>query len=268
MPLRGSRPSITKEATTKSLVIISDMHCGSVHGLTPPEYFKTHRQSIQREAWDAYIAMTRKWAAPDILLVNGDSIDGTQSKQGGAELITSDRNVQCQMAVDAIKRWHAKTILMTYGSKYHVGEQAEDFEFNIAHQVGAKIEGRLYFDVEGMIIDARHKVGSSSIPHGRATPLIREMMWNLMKAAEDVGPHVNMVIRSHVHYHLWIEQPNRIMFTTPALQLSRGRYGARECVGETHWGAIRLMIDKKQIVGKDIATWSLHGNKAKVIRIR
>ncbi len=220
----------------RSIVIISDLHCGSIYGLTPPEYFKTYRSSIQREAWDAYISMARRWGAPDVLVVNGDAIEGTQSRQGGAELITSDRNVQSDMAVDCIRRWHADEILMTYGSKYHVGEQAEDFEYNIAQRVKATIEGRLFFMLGGMTFDVRHKVGSSSIPHGRATALIREMMWDLMKAAEDTGPKVSVVVRSHVHYHIWIEQPGRVMFTTPALQLSRGRYGARECTGETHWG--------------------------------
>jgi hypothetical protein len=244
------------------------LHCGSTYGLTPPDHFQDHHLTLQKETWDAYVAMTRKWAHPDILIVNGDTIEGTQSKQGGAELITADRNIQCEIAVEALQKWNAGQIFMTYGSRYHVGEQAEDFEYNIAKTLNATIEGRLYLNIEGMIFDIRHKLGQSVIPHGRATILLREMLWDLIKAGHDAGPKVNVVVRSHVHYHIWVEQPNQVMFTTPCLQLARGRYGSRECIGETHWGAIRLTIHKGQIIGKDINIWKLAANNPKVIRIK
>lgn len=212
--------------------------------------------------------MTRKWAEPDVLLVNGDCIEGRQDRQGGAELITNDRNVQAEMAIYCIREWRAKKILMTYGTPYHTGSQAEDYEYNIAKECDAKIEGKLFFELEGMTIEARHKVGRSIIPHGRAAPLMRDMMWNTLEAAEAEEPRADILIRSHVHYHLWIEEPGKIMLTTPALQLARGRFGSRECVGQVHWGAIRLLIDKGHIVGKDIKIWRLHANKPKIYRIK
>lgn len=255
---------------TKSLVIISDLHCGSVYGLTPPGWAsnKSPHYKLQQEAWLAYKNIARKWSEPDILLINGDLIEGRQERQGGAELITNDRNVQSEMAVYCIREWRAKNILMTYGTTYHVGSTGEDFEYNIAKDVDAKIGGKLFFNVEGMTINARHKVGSSSVPQGRGTALLREMAWNLMESVDDQEPKSDILIRSHVHYHIWIEQPGRVMFTTPALQLSRGRYGSRECTGETHWGAIRLTINKGQIVGRDIICQNLIGNRPQVIRIK
>lgn len=254
---------------TKRMVVMSDTHCGSVFGLTPPKYFEAceERRAMQREAWRNYCRLVKKWKGPDVLVVNADCIDGNQHKSGGAELTTPDRNIQCDMAVECIEMWNAKKILMTYGSKYHVSEQAEDFEYLIAQRLGATIGGRLYFDVEGLVCDVRHKIGSSGIPHGRATPLLREMMWDLMKEATECGPKVRMVIRSHVHYHIWIEQPERYMFTTPALQLSRGRYGSRECTGETHWGAIELKINKGKVIGKDVEACRLLANSHPIIKI-
>lgn len=252
----------------KSIVIVSDTHCGSVFGLTPPEYFSKHHETMQQEGWKAYKKMTRDWERPDILVGNGDMIEGTQSKQGAAELITPDRNVQVDMAEECLREWHAKKIFLTYGSKYHVGEQAEDFEYNIAKSLKAKIEGRLFINVEGMTFDIRHKVGMSVVPYGRATILLRDLAWDLIREANGSGPRVDVVVRSHVHYHIWIEQPGKIAFTTPALQLARGRFGSRECVGETHWGAIRLTIHKGQIVEKNIKIISLISNKQAVIKVK
>ena len=212
--------------------------------------------------------MTYKWETPDVLLVNGDCIEGRQERQGGAELLTNDRNVQCNMAVKSIIEWNAKKVLMTFGTAYHTGSEAEDFEYTIANQLNAEIEGRLFFEIEGMTIDARHKVGVSSIPHGRATSLLRDIAWNIIKSGLNEEPRANIIIRSHVHYHLWVEQPDRVAFTTPALQLSRGRYGSRECAGETHWGAIRLTIDNGKITGRDIWIHRLHANKPRIFRIK
>jgi hypothetical protein len=171
------------------------------------------------------------------------------------------------MAVRCIALWEAKRVMMTYGTGYHVGEQAEDFEYNIAPRVKATIEGRLLFELGGMVIDARHFVGSSGIPHGRGTALLREVMWSLVEEADGM-PKVDMIIRSHVHYHIWIEQPGKIALTTPALQLRGGRFGSRKMTGKVHWGAIRLTIQDGQIIGREVSIWNLAANKPKIIKIK
>jgi len=251
----------------KSIVFISDTHCGSVYGLTPPEFQREHKSKMQSEAWNAYKKIVDKYKYPDLLVCNGDMIDGNQQKAGGAELFTTDRNVQSECAIQCIAPWHAKKILMTYGTPYHTGSH-EDFEYNIASCLDAEIEGRLYFKCEGLTFDVRHKVGLSSIYHGRGTALLKEMGWDLMKEAEGMSPKVDVVVRSHVHYHVWIETGNKIMFTTPALQLSRGRFGSRECSGITNWGVIHLILDNGQIAGKDVILWNLTENKPKVMKIK
>lgn len=257
----------------KEIVILSDTHCGSVYGLTPPSQFIPHFKKLQSEGWIAFKKMVHKWFRPDIVIANGDLIEGTQSKQGGAELITPDRNVQCDMAVECLEEWDAKEYFLTYGTKYHVGEQAEDFEYHIAETLRcrgrkATIEGRLFLKVEGMTLDVRHKVGTSGIPHGRATALLKEMMWDLIEEAKDNGPKVDIVIRSHAHYHILVEDPDKTMIITPGLQLKRGRYGTRECQGEIHWGALRLTIHKGKIINKEKMIWKLHANRPKIFRIK
>lgn len=253
----------------KTLVIISDLHSGSVFGLCPPGYWEADddRRSMQKEAWQAYMKIVNRWKKPDILLVNGDCIEGTAKKDGGAELTTLDRNIQCEMAVKSISQFQAGQILMTYGTKYHTGDQAEDFEYNIAQDLGAKIGGRIDFEIDGLIFNARHKIGGSSIFNGRASAIMREMAWSLINESVDNSPKVRVIIRSHVHYHIWIEQGDRVMFTTPCLQLSRGRYGSRECSGETHWGAIRLTISKGTIIKKEVELCRLRSNAPRLMKL-
>jgi len=254
----------------KTLAIISDIHCGSVYGLTPPgwQVEKSPYYKMQCEAWKHYDRMVRKWTKPDILLVNGDCIEGRQERQGGAELMTNDRNVQAEIAEYCIAIWKPKNLIMTFGSDYHTAGQAEDFEHNIARNLGGKIGGNMFFSCEGLTFNARHKVGTSTIFHGRATALLKELMWSLIKEAQDGWPKVDVIIRSHAHYNMWIEQPGKVAFITPSLQLARGRYGSRQLSGNVHWGAMRLTLDKGQIVGRDIVCHNLRGNKPRIIRIK
>jgi len=254
----------------KRLVIVSDLHCGSIFGITPT-YWQEKRDSkyhkSQKESYQTYLDLTNKWKNPDILLCNGDAIEGSATRQGGVELITTDRNLQCDMAVKCLELWNAKQTLMTYGTPYHTGD-TEDFEYNIANRLDATIGGNLFFEAEGLVINARHKIGASSIPHGRATPLLKEIAWNLLNSVTCNEPIADILIRSHVHYHVWVESEGRVAFTTPGLQLKRGRFGSRQCTGSIHWGAIRLGLDKGQIVEKEVICKNLKGNKPRVIKIK
>lgn len=256
----------------KTVVIISDLHCGSTYGITPPDEWKSPNKEIQEEAWNEYCRIANMWNSPDILIVNGDAIEGNQSRQGGAELLTPDRTVQGDMAVTAISKLRAKNTFMTYGTPYHVGEKAEDFERGIAKDLKAKIEGRLYLNVEGVILDVRHKIGTSAVPHGRATAILREMMWALIKEANETGPHVDVIVRSHAHYNISINVPGkkdmRRAIITPGLQLARGRFGSRECSGETHWGAIRLTVDKGQVIKEEVEICTLNANKPRIFKVK
>lgn len=255
-------------------MIVSDFHCGNIYGLTPPSHFQEkHNRDLQEEAFDSYRAMIKKWGQPDILINNGDSIDGNQSRQGGAELITTDRNVQVEMAMELLEMWKPKKLYMTYGTAYHIGSSAEDFEYQLAERLKERgvptiIEGHLFLDIEGVTFDIRHKVATSGVFHGRATALLRELMWCLVKEANETGPKVDVVVRSHAHYHILIETPEKLAFITPALQLARGRFGSRECSGEIHWGAMRLIVDKGKVIQKDKHIWKLRANKAKIYKIK
>lgn len=222
---------------------------------------------MQEEAWTEYLRIVKKWYKPDVLLVNGDAIEGRQSRQGSSELITANLEEQARMATICINQFRAKRIMMTYGTSYHTSPEAEDWEHIIAQDLKADISGHLFFELEGLTFDCRHKTNSSGVPHGRATPLLKDMVWNNIKS-ETTEPLANVIIRSHVHYFMLCETPECCVLSTPSLQLSRGRYGSREMSGETHWGAIRLLINKGKIVQRDIDICKLHANSHKVIKIK
>jgi hypothetical protein len=225
-------------------VVISDLHCGHITGLTPPEFQQINTGKygdFQKESWIWYTNMIERLKPIDVLIVNGDAIDGRQEKSGGCELITGNRITQTDMATECILKMNAKKIYIVRGTPYHTGKE-EDWEDIIAKNVDAvSVSSHLKLSINGCIFDVRHKTGRSNIPHGRFTMMARTAMWNdLMNSHE--SKKANVIIRSHVHYHIFGgHSNNRVFMTTPALQ-GQSEYGLKECEGNVDYGIIHFDI--------------------------
>ena len=230
------------------VLVMSDLHCGHITGLTPPQYQQDGiNGGFQRESWMWFKNTIERIKPIDVLIVNGDAIDGRQEKSGGKELITGDRLTQVNMAVECINAVHAKKIYIVKGTPYHTGKE-EDLENLIYEKVGAEsISAHLKLLINNCLFDVRHKTGRSNIPHGRFTAMARTAMWNdLMNHTEE--NKANIIIRSHVHYHIYGgHSNNRIFMTTPALQ-GDTEYGYKECEGNVDYGVIYFDITKNGIV--------------------
>lgn len=231
---------------------MSDLHAGHVVGLTPPSWHDTPSKTAEpvraklanfrTKAFDIYYNTIKSLKPIDVLLVNADCIDGRGEKSGGTELLTTDRDKQCDMAAEIIKCVGAKKIVMTYGTPYHTGT-LEDFETQIAKEVKAeKIGGHEWVKVNGLVFDLKHKVGSSTIPHGRFTSIAKEKLWNTLWSEREESPKSNVIIRSHVHYHGYCGGNDWIAMTTPALQGPGSKYGSRQCSGTVDFGLIHFDV--------------------------
>lgn len=234
------------------LVIVSDFHSGHEVGLTHPDFNPTYRHGsvaqklsdIRTENWKWYAKTVKSLQPINVLLVNGDCIDGKGEKSGGTELLTADRDEQCEIAQANIEACEAEQVFMSYGSNYHTGV-SEDFENKIAKAVKAvKIGGQDWIEIGGVVINYRHHTGSSAIPHGRFTPIAREHLWSLLWAERGEYPRADILIRSHVHYHIFMGGQGWLAMTTPALQGYGSKYGSRRCVGTVDFGLVYFDIEK------------------------
>jgi hypothetical protein len=234
----------------KRMVVVADFHSGHEYGLTPPDWHRsgTGRTAktgrFERSLWKFYTQAIDNLGPVDILVVNGDCIEGKGESSGGVELITPDRHDQAQMAADAINHAGAKHVRIVYGTRRHVGKD-EDFEDVLVDKVKAKdvkIQGHAFFRVNGCGVDFKHKVASSNIPHGRHTAIAREHLWNVMWAEHQRQPRADILIRSHVHYFDYCGGTNWLGVTTPALTYN-SHYGVRECSGLVDVGFLVFDFD-------------------------
>jgi len=247
----------------RRVLVISDFHSGHVLGLTHPGYdftsghkTMTAHHVVRRTIWNWYKDTVTR-LKPDIVIMNGDAIDGKGEKSGGTELLTLDRDEQCEMAIAGLRAIPRRPkFFMSYGTGYHTGNM-EDWEDVIAREIQAeKIGAEDTIDVNGLLINYRHHIGRSGIPHGRHTAIAREKLWNLLWAERGEYPKADVIIRSHVHYYDGAFGADWVGFTTPALQGYGSKYGGRVVTGTVHVGLVYL-----DVWAKDKFTW-----KAEILR--
>lgn len=231
----------------KRVVAISDLHSGHLVGLTPPAWWVSKERSrtlraVQEEMWRFYEATLAVLQPIDALLVLGDCIDGAGYRSGGTEELTTDHEEQCSMAGTAIREARAKKIVMCHGTPYHVGKGGEAYERQIAREVDATIGGHEWAEAHGVVFDLKHKVGSSSIEHGRHTAVARERIANLLWNDRQLAPRANILLRGHVHYFNFCGGHDWLGITMPALQGPGSKYGVEQCSGLVSFGLLSFDI--------------------------
>jgi len=259
----------------KSIILTGDWHCGGRTGLTMPEYQSNdspgseyeYYAKIQQAMWFFYssgIDSIRDKYGIDLLVINGDAIDGNGSKNGGGEMLYTDRNIQVKMAEKIARFINPKKCLVIAGTPYHTGQE-EDFEATLASNLNADFGSHEFVDVNGLIIDCKHKVGSSGIPHGRHTAIAREALWNLLWNEKGVQPRADVLIRSHVHYHGYCGDSDTLRMTLPAMQLWT-KYGGRQCSGTIDLGFVHMVVDDTDGDKKPSYSWQAHLLDLKVFK--
>lgn len=238
-------------------IVISDKHCGHLVGLTPPEWqipYAPHSKSqrskfakVQHEVWEWYVSTLKSIGNVDFVFSLGDDIDGDGGRSGGSELITVDRDEQCDMAVACNSQIKTSNPgIMVYGTPYHTGV-SEDFESQIARELGWKIGSHEQPVIDGKVFDLKHKIGSSKKKELRYTALGNEIVANHEWANAGQQKRADCIIRGHVHYYKYVEDEDSMGFTCPALQGYGSKFGARQCSGRVNVGITQITIDEGMI---------------------
>ena len=238
----------------KRVVVISDLHCGHLVGLTHPDFDSkpNNIESVFYQMWKRRNRYWKKYAQAmeqlqpiDVLIVNGDVIDGKGLKSGSTELLLADRVDQVECAIACIEQAKAKKVFMSYGTGYHEGN-IDDWAKGVANGANVqRINSHWWIDVNGLTFDYKHHVGSSSVPYGRMTAIAKEWVWNIIKSKDNEYPESDIIIRSHVHYFSYGGGGDWLALTTPALQGHQTKYGERRMSGSVDWGLVYFDVSEK-----------------------
>lgn len=223
---------------------LADSHVGHIVGLWP-ENFETRNGIVHSlnvgQQWllEKFMAeadrIGRLEHKPKAVVINGDAIDGTQTKQRALEAVSVDTPDQSKAAqrlyTEFLERaglWGKVPVYMIAGTEYHDGLSGAAVE-GLAEGLGCQIyEGRgsgrfakEVLDLEvypGRVINFQHGIGVSTGLY-RATAPDQEGIWSALAGREGKLPKAEVLVRSHAHYYVHIEHESKHILISPCWQL-------------------------------------------------
>lgn len=204
------------------ILILSDLHCGSVYGLSVPEFRLSdgsvhHPNPMQEWLWEKWCLVADRIGRVDVAVINGDVIDGSQRAQRGTELSAVMLEDQAEMAVHAIRKMLGRSgrrvqIFGVHGTEYH-DQYGGAYAERVYSRLGAIPynglgPGRWGHDVLNLNIHSR----TINITHTirSTTTLIHDL-----RVVQ--GPDV--IVRSHLHKFMCVEVRGKMGLITPCWQL-------------------------------------------------
>ena len=265
-----------REYGMKRVLFLTDKHCGSQVGLTPPSYqtacidnpeteehFKRNKYSeLQKECWNWYIRHLDLIGPVYKTFILGDSIDGDGKRSGGTEQITTDRKQQAAIAVECLSHVNTESFLFVYGTPYHTG-QAEDFENEVARHYNAKIGSHEWEDVNGVVFDLKHKQSNCINP---STGLFNEVVANREWSVLDEQPKADVLVRAHTHRFCVLEMEDCLAISLPSLQAYGTKFGSRQCSRKVQFGMVALDVWPDGFVQRHVFIAKLAGHVTHVNR--
>lgn len=209
----------------ETIAIMADLHCGSRCGLCHPdsEYGKPNK--AQKYLWDCWMWLAENWPRPDLLVLNGDVIDGVQKKSEGTGLHTSKMSEQAEMALECLRtlvdKLKPKKLARTAGTPYHEGFHGATSLIDQALGIKTLTEMEP-LDIEladGRVLNVKHHPeGGMGLYLG--TVQDREALWATIAESRQGLPEATFIIRSHLHIYSRFDGCGKTHVITPSFQLA------------------------------------------------
>jgi len=242
----------------KKILVVGDLHGGSVWALSPPKYMTKHgnafpQNEIQKHLWKNWrkfldVVEKRQY---DTLILNGDNIDGPAYRDRGRCLMSSDMEDQVTNSAtileELIKRGGFGEAYVLSGTDYHTSIQ-QDNEAQLAKYIDAEYVGLGPFDfkVEDVSINVSHGTGSTYWYRGTKMDKIGFAMQ--LNIAGGGLYDSRYIVRSHLHFRGALEYEHQSIFVVPCWQAQTDYMRKKDPLKMIpNIGSMELTIDGKEV---------------------
>lgn len=230
----------------RTIVFLNDLHAGSYYGLWPRDRLPRGGHSGPRYLLRCWEQLLAEWPEKvDLLILNGDLIDGPQKKSAGTGVFAVSDKEQVEGAIELLEAWtkRARVTLRCWGTPYHEGHTDPLFALDLA--LGIR-ESRQMFDLDlgsGILNIAHHPMGGAALYQGTTTD--REALWSTIAGATKRTLTPRWIVRAHHHHFMVQETEHKTVVKSPCWQLATP-YATKT----SHWrfqpslGAVMMIADE------------------------
>lgn len=194
--------------SSELVLVISDTHCGSDVGLLPPEVILDDGHKIgygknkwQKWLWESFestleVMLAKIGSSPFTLVLNGDLIEGMHHRSDEVVAAKIMEHLAIARASLGFIVESAAQVYVVRGTECHTRDTetvfARDFGLEKAHDF-------IQFEVNGVLIDARHHMPCTSRLHLEATALGIVAANNRSNAVRAGHKPARIFLRGHRH---------------------------------------------------------------------
>lgn len=218
-----------KKMIKRAIALIADLHSGHKMALFPEQWTdkngnvfkakKGHKELLKN--WKHFCNECDKFEVDTIINI-GDTIEGTNRKQFGADLFTSNLNEQVDITVELQKMIVNKSrdYYLFEGSGYH-----GSLDYKIADAVvdkirpfsksAAVVDPVQYFKIKGteLVVYGQHGAGGSLMYH--SGKLERDIKAHMLREATGQLPRAKLFINAHFHFYDCVQIMGRVSVQCP-----------------------------------------------------
>ena len=231
--MNKSKRKKTKKEQIRSILVVSDLHCGSTVALLPPEFETIEGQAVkqnkvQKWLWECWLDATGPWLksvigdAPFALVINGDAIEGVH--HGTTQVVSpdpADHRVAAEQVLAPLAE-RASLVVVVKGTEVHTLNS----EVQMGHNLGASrhpstgltAADRWLIDCAGVRCGCRHHIGTSARAYLEASQLSIHLGNEQIEAARVGHPVPRVLGCAHRHRYGRYDDAHGLCFVSPPWQ--------------------------------------------------
>lgn len=256
--------------TPRTIIVVSDTHCGCRMGLCHPDGATLDGGGLytpsvlQRKLWTHWTDFWDEWVPsvtkgePYIVVFNGDALDGNH--HGATTQISHNLADQANIAKAALGPFVSRAAAYYHirGTEAHVGPSGAEEE-RLAQSLGAKPDAQgnfarwdLWLDLMGHVCHFTHHIGTTGSSSYEATAIGKELVEAYVEAGRWGRPAPQVVARSHRHrFGEWRQYGAKGLvssFATPAWQLKTPFvYRTQGRLSEPQIGGVAIRVGDEEL---------------------
>mgnify|MGYP000846706337 CR=1 FL=1 len=223
------------EGIVMTILVVSDLHCGSTVGLMHPDDYSLN--SVQQYLYDKWSQMATAVGHVDTLIVNGDAVDGPNKAEEALGLTTPDMSEQCEIVHSLLSMIDYDNALFINGSDYHT-KVNPSCDWVASRVCGAEWgKYQKIINVDDIKMHIRHFAIFNSNKWQRTSSQRKEAY-----EMEHDGWDIDIYIRSHTHSFDYSGNSQNLTINTPCWK-GRDAYIEKRKMERTDIGYITIDIN-------------------------
>jgi hypothetical protein len=202
---------------SKRVLFIGDAHVGSNVGLSPVEMMnedglEIHQNKVQEWILNKYHRMIDDVGIVDLLVVNGDLVEGINYQGEGVGNWTNDMDIQVETSANLLSEIKFRKCVGCSGTRYHSGDNPKN-DRRVIEKTGGKWMKEISTEINGIRIHASHKASVYKNKQSKPSAVAGEMVAAEINSMEFGKYHI--IARSHTHTYAAVDMGTSIGFLLP-----------------------------------------------------